>query len=134
MYFKYLSHPISCLTSGVFTADILSEGCDDPNRSRGCGRASIYVNGKDYSLRRRGYNLVVVDHVSGMSALNIFSFLIVISNQIIELPCETSNLIFSGSPDFRFKFVVVVGFQNAYQDISTTTVSHFATALNSLSD
>ena len=45
---------------------IRSEGCDDPGRKpRTCGFAYIEVNGKDYSPRLRGYNVVVVDGATG---------------------------------------------------------------------
>ena len=42
-----------------------SEGCNDRGRYRGCGRAYIRVNGKDYSPHKRGHNVVVVDHPTG---------------------------------------------------------------------
>ena len=42
-----------------------SEGCNDKGRYRGCGRAYIRVNGKDYSPHKRGHNVVVVDPSSG---------------------------------------------------------------------
>ena len=45
---------------------IRSEGCDDPGRKPNtCGFAYIEVNGKDYSPRHRGYNVVVVDGETG---------------------------------------------------------------------
>ncbi len=43
-----------------------SEGCNDPGRSAGCGRAIIRVNRKDLSRHSRGYNFVVLDAFSGM--------------------------------------------------------------------
>lgn len=45
---------------------IRSEGCNDKGKYRGCGRAYIFVNGKDFSLHRRGHNVVVLDQYSGM--------------------------------------------------------------------
>lgn len=45
---------------------IKSEGCDDPQRPENtCGFAYITVNRRDYSLRGRGYNVVVVDGTTG---------------------------------------------------------------------
>ena len=43
---------------------IKSEGCNDPGIS-GCGRSVIRVNGRDHSLHRRGYNVVVVNAITG---------------------------------------------------------------------
>jgi hypothetical protein len=40
---------------------IRSEACEDRGKARGCGRAYIKVNGKDYSRRGRGYNIVVLN-------------------------------------------------------------------------
>ena len=42
-----------------------SEGCNDKGRYRGCGRAYIRVNGKDYSPHKRGHNVCVIDIRSG---------------------------------------------------------------------
>ena len=45
---------------------VRSEGCDDPGKpSNSCGNAKILVSGKDYSLHKRGHNIVVVDATSG---------------------------------------------------------------------
>ena len=45
---------------------VRSEGCDDPGIApNSCGNAQIYVSGKDYSLHKRGHNIVVVDAKSG---------------------------------------------------------------------
>ena len=49
--------------------DIRSEGCDDLGKGPGCGKSSIWVNGKDYSLHRRGINVVVLDYRTGMNQL-----------------------------------------------------------------
>ncbi|EDO47937.1 predicted protein [Nematostella vectensis] len=43
---------------------VRSEGCDDVG-VKPCGIARIWVNGKDYSLHRRGFNFVVVDPKTG---------------------------------------------------------------------
>ena len=38
-----------------------SEGCDDPAKTPNtCGVAHIFVEGKDYSKKKRGYNVVVI--------------------------------------------------------------------------
>jgi hypothetical protein len=43
-----------------------SEGCGDPRlEASGCGKAYIKVNGKEYSPQKRGYNVVVVDYLTG---------------------------------------------------------------------
>ena len=43
-----------------------SEGCGDPRlEASGCGKAYIKVNGKQYSKQKRGYNLVIVDYLTG---------------------------------------------------------------------
>ncbi|XP_066923126.1 uncharacterized protein [Clytia hemisphaerica] len=47
-----------------FTYSILSEGCND-RKVAGCGLASIYRNGGQLSLRRRGYNFVAFSSVTG---------------------------------------------------------------------
>merc|ERR1711998_86602 len=48
-----------------FSLRVRSEGCDDPNKSRGCGVASIWVNGKQSSRQRRGHNIVVINQKDG---------------------------------------------------------------------
>ena len=46
--------------------EIKSEGCNDPTVAPGtCGIATIKVDGVDYSQKRRGYNLVVVNENTG---------------------------------------------------------------------
>lgn len=45
---------------------VRSEGCNDPGRAAGCGRAYIFINGKDFSPRGRGINVVVLHHATGM--------------------------------------------------------------------
>ncbi|XP_044165741.1 uncharacterized protein LOC114963329 isoform X1 [Acropora millepora] len=46
---------------------VRSEGCDDPGKPpNSCGNAKILVSGKDYSLHKRGHNIVVVDATSGI--------------------------------------------------------------------
>ena len=44
---------------------IRSEGCSDRGRYRGCGRAYIWVNGRDLSSHKRGHNVVVLDYYTG---------------------------------------------------------------------
>ena len=46
---------------------VKSEGCDSPSKSPGyrCGKATIKVNGRDYSSNRRGHNVVVVSLSTG---------------------------------------------------------------------
>ena len=51
--------------SVVVNVAIRSEGCADLNKQGpSCGWAYIQVNGHDYSLHRRGFNLVVL-HTNG---------------------------------------------------------------------
>lgn len=56
---------VNFLADKLLSIYIKSEGCDDPGIS-GCGYATIRVDGKDYSKRRRGYNIVVVNADTGM--------------------------------------------------------------------
>jgi len=45
---------------------IRSEGCEDPNNLEGgCGFAYIQVDGKELSMKRRGFNFVVLDAATG---------------------------------------------------------------------
>ena len=44
---------------------IRSEGGEDPGRYPSRGTASIKVNGKDYSPRLRGHNVVILSGVTG---------------------------------------------------------------------
>ena len=54
------------LTDLSVSINITSEGCEDPGIQEGtCGRAYIFVNGKDKSPHSRGHNVVVVDAVTG---------------------------------------------------------------------
>ena len=47
---------------------IRSEACNDRDRKgRACGWAFIWVNGRDYSQHRRGYNVVVFKMSTGES-------------------------------------------------------------------
>ena len=42
-------------------------GCNDPTRAPGsCGITTIEVNGVDQSLKRRGYNFVVLNEHTGL--------------------------------------------------------------------
>ena len=56
---------------------VRSEGCDDKIRGRRvsrCGRARFRVNGRDYSpprgSRGRGFNIVVIDGMTGKLIMN----------------------------------------------------------------
>ena len=50
--------------------ELRSEGCDDPKLVEvHCGRAYIKVNGKDYAIKGRGHNLVVVDLQTGRNGI-----------------------------------------------------------------
>ena len=65
----------------VFTGEyidvyIRSEGCEDFPRIDFWCRAYIFVNGSDESLRRRGYNVVVVDGTTGNVKANTQSFVL----------------------------------------------------------
>lgn len=57
---------------------VRSEGCEDPHLSKvHCGLAYIKVNGGDYALKKRGFNVVLVDYRAGMTnILSLVSFLI----------------------------------------------------------
>ena len=54
---------------------IRSEGCNDRGKRGSCGTANIKVNGKDYSRRRRGYNIVVVRADTGWTFVYFYSYL-----------------------------------------------------------
>ena len=58
------------LPTAVASIFIRSEGCDDPGIVS-CGFAYIFVNGRDHSLRERGYNVVIVDAKTGKEQLCI---------------------------------------------------------------
>ncbi|KAL9979296.1 hypothetical protein ACROYT_G016940 [Oculina patagonica] len=45
--------------SSLLNVELRSEGCDDPGKTAGCGKASIKVNNQDYSLYKRGFNVAV---------------------------------------------------------------------------
>lgn len=57
---------LRCETVRVLDIHIRSEGCDDPGIVDGCGKAYIKVDGTDYSLQRRGHNVVVVNGETGV--------------------------------------------------------------------
>ena len=45
---------------------IHSEGCGDPGvKGDTCGTSTVFVNGKDLSLKKRGMNFVIVDYTTG---------------------------------------------------------------------
>ncbi len=47
------------LSASLLNVDLRSEGCDDPEKTGGCGVAFIKVNNQDYSLHKRGFNVAV---------------------------------------------------------------------------
>ena len=56
--------------AGFLDIYVRSEGCNDPGKTPNtCGIAYIKVNGRDYSLHRRGHNVVVVDATTGNAAV-----------------------------------------------------------------
>ncbi|CAH3108178.1 unnamed protein product [Pocillopora meandrina] len=55
-----------CGTVRVLDIYIRSEGCDDPGKAPICGKAYIKVDGTDYSLQERGFNVVVVNGETGV--------------------------------------------------------------------
>ncbi|PFX27383.1 Neurogenic locus Notch protein [Stylophora pistillata] len=57
---------LRCETVRVLDIHFRSEGCDDPGTVDGCGKAYIKVDGTDYSLQRRGHNVVVVNGETGV--------------------------------------------------------------------
>ena len=57
--------------------DVRSEGCNDPTKTPNtCGVAYIRVNGKNYSPRIRGHNVVVLDDATGNKRFAVDLFLI----------------------------------------------------------
>ncbi|XP_028407373.1 uncharacterized protein LOC114529999 [Dendronephthya gigantea] len=56
---------LSKLQNGLKTIWIRSDGFDDGGRRGGAGYATIEVDGKDYAMRKRGYNVVVLNPVTG---------------------------------------------------------------------
>ena len=63
-----------CFLLGFLNVTIRSEGCDDPNLSGENATAFIWVNGTDYSLHGRGFNLAVFNITTGKQ-LNYASIL-----------------------------------------------------------
>lgn len=57
----FLTYFLKLFLGNVLSIYVRSEGCEDRGRFRGCGRAYIKVNGKDYSRHGRGYNIVVLN-------------------------------------------------------------------------
>ena len=74
-----------CLVGKIAKIFVRSEGCNDRGKYRGCGRAYIKVNGKDYSIHKRGYNIVVLNAFTGMIMLGL-------SDQHTLLAMYTSNV------------------------------------------
>ena len=51
---------------GYIRATVRSEGCDDPGKRGGCGKASVWVNGRSLAKGRRGHNVVVLNYNTGI--------------------------------------------------------------------
>ena len=64
---------ISFLLANAVRISLRSEDCNDKGRYRGCGRAYIRVNGKDYSPHKRGHNVVVVDYPTGEFTFSVLN-------------------------------------------------------------
>ena len=65
-----MTYSCSVLVVSFLDIQIRSEGAEDAGVTPGtCGFAYIKVNGKDYSPRRRGHNVVIVDAKTGGSVL-----------------------------------------------------------------
>ncbi len=63
--------------------ELRSEGCDDPKLVEvHCGRAYIKVNGKDYAIKGRGHNLVVVDLQTGRNGICLVCPLLVVLSRM----------------------------------------------------
>lgn len=70
MYFQF----VLCLVGKIAKIFIRSEGCSDRGKYRGCGRAYIKVNGRDYSTHKRGYNIVVLNAFTGIIKLGFSDY------------------------------------------------------------
>jgi hypothetical protein len=59
--------PKQTARAGVSELDlkVRSEGCNDPDKSGGCGVAKVWVNGHDRSPHGRGHNIVVINEKTG---------------------------------------------------------------------
>lgn len=62
----YYVYSIGFAADKLLTVNIKSEAGNDQLVVRCCGHASILVNGKEYSKRGRGYNVVVVNGQTGI--------------------------------------------------------------------
>jgi hypothetical protein len=69
-----MSDFVLCPAGKIAKIYIRSEGCNDRGKYRGCGRAYIKVNGRDYSRHRRGHNIVVLNGFTGTIKLNVSFF------------------------------------------------------------
>lgn len=66
----YTTNFMICLSSGFVYVTVRSEGFEDRKKGRmlaGRARAYIKVNGKERSLRRRGFNVVVINGKTGQT-------------------------------------------------------------------
>ena len=67
----------SCDAATV-NVELRSEGCNDKGKGPGCGRAYIWVNGKDRSRHHRGINAVVLNYRTGKpTEVYLFSFAVI---------------------------------------------------------
>ena len=69
IYFIFELFPVGKIAK-IF---IRSEGCNDRGKYGHCGRAYIKVNGRDYSTRKRGYNIVVLNAFTGIRSITIYT-------------------------------------------------------------
>jgi len=79
MYFSFASQFLKFISVPNFSdpyvdIHVRSEGCEDPGKATGtCGIAYINVDGREYSPRRRGHNVVIVDAETGNTYIFIES-------------------------------------------------------------
>ena len=61
----FLSLALTGFFSEFPNIEVISEGCNDPIRSEGCGLAYIYIDGEQKSPQKRGHNFVVISALTG---------------------------------------------------------------------
>jgi hypothetical protein len=54
--------------------EVISEGCNDPIRSEGCGLAYTYIDGEQKSPQKRGHNFVIINALTGKDLTESLSF------------------------------------------------------------
>lgn len=78
-YFSFASQFLKFISVPNFSdpyvdIHVRSEGCEDPGKAPNtCGIAYINVDGREYSLRHRGHNVVIVDAETGNTYIFIES-------------------------------------------------------------